>query len=281
MKNYLKLINFELGRFIKIYIVLAAITIISQLVGTFLIARNYMDNFNEEIYENGLSVEQFLEFTGMMSLQQIIYSAWFNLPIFLAAAALLFYCFFIWYRDWFGKNTFIYRLLMLPTARLNVLLSKSSAIFLMVFGLVALQIILLAVEGMMLKWMIPTNLRVDFSVMELMNNLVGFLNISLLIPSSFTQLLIHYGLGFMAVFVLFTCILFERSYYRLKGVLFGILYAAFALGIFFLPILAEFIFQKNYLYPMEYFIVQVLLWAIVTAMSIWISNYLLNKKVTV
>lgn len=280
MKNYLKLVNFELGRFIKIYLVLAGITIISQIVATLLISRNYMEEWDKAIYVDGLTMEQFTELFGHMSLNAILNSGWFNLPIMLAAAALLFYCFFIWYRDWFGKNTFIYRLLMLPTARLNILLSKATAIFLMVLGLVALQIILLKIAGMILKWKIPANLRMDLPIIDFMNSFGG-LNLAIMIPNNLIDFIIHYGIGFMAVFILFTAILFERSYYRFKGALFGMIYAAISVGIFVSPWLVEAMLQKTYLYPVESFIVQVILWVFVTSMSIWVSNYLLNKKVTV
>ena len=50
---------------------------------------------------------------------------WFLGPIALCIAALIIYVFFIWYRDWLGKNTFAYRLLMLPTDSNEYLFSES------------------------------------------------------------------------------------------------------------------------------------------------------------
>ena len=44
----------------------------------------------------------------------------------LCGVILIIYVFFIWYRDWLGKNTFIYRLLMLPTARIQCLFGKGN-----------------------------------------------------------------------------------------------------------------------------------------------------------
>lgn len=278
--NYLKLVNFELGRFIKIYFVLMGITIVSQLTGTVLRAKEYLSHLNEEIVFNGLTTESFVDQYGQMSLLNLQSSPWFNLPILFAAATLILYCFFIWYRDWFGKNTFIYRLLMLPTARINIYLSKATAIFLMVLGLVALQVILLIVEGNILKWMVPANVRLDLTVMDFLISTAGNMHMTILIPPSFTQFLIHYAIGFMVVFVVFTSILFERSF-RLKGIFYGILYAILAFTILFLPFVIEIIIGKNYLFPIELMIVELILWAIVTAMSIWVSHYLLNKKITV
>ena len=87
----------------------------------------------------------------------------------LCGVALIIYVFFIWYRDWLGKNTFIYRLLMLPTARINVYLAKATTILLFVLGLVALQLLLLPIEGQVLQWMVPTEFRTDMSINEITN----------------------------------------------------------------------------------------------------------------
>ena len=81
-------------------------------------------------------------------------------------------------------------------------------------------------------------------------------------------------------FVLYTAILFERSY-RLKGAVLGIIYAASAVIIFLLPEIITTILGRDYLYPIELLIVHAVLWAMITALSLWVSNYLINKKVTV
>lgn len=278
--NYIKLLNFELSRFIKIYFVLIFLTIISQLISTYSVANTYMNQFNLAVYRDGISIEQYVEQFGQISLMDLQNSGLYNLPIVVAAVTLLLYCFFIWYRDWLGKNTFIYRLLMLPTARINIYLSKATAIFLMVLGLVALQVILLLIEAKILKWMVPANLRHDYSIMEYLANTVGDLYLGVLIPMNFIQFLIHYGIGFMFVFVLFTSILFERCF-KWRGIILGVAYALVSMSIFFIPFILEIIFAKRYLYPMELFVVEIVLGLIVTAMSIWIAHYLLNRKITV
>ncbi|GAB3046275.1 hypothetical protein [Virgibacillus ainsalahensis] len=279
MNRYLKLVNFELGRFMKIYLVLIGITIVSQIAGVIVTSNNYVSEANKAVYENLIPIEQFLERTGTMSMLQVIQSMWFMGPIALCIAALIFYCFFIWYRDWFGKNTFIYRLLMLPTARLNVFLAKATAIFLLVLGLVALQLLLLPVESTILKWMVPLDFRTDMVVGEMVNNSVNGI-LQVLLPQSFIQFMINYGIGFMAVFILFTAILFERSF-RWKGILLGAVYSVIALSIFLLPILLEVFFGFDYLYPFEMLVIQGILGILVALASIWMSRFLLNKKITV
>ena len=280
MKSYLKLVNFELGRFIKIYFVLAGITILSQIAGTMIIANGYMNDFEKAIYVEGLTTEQFLEQSGKYGLADLVGTDWFIFPVIFAAAVLLIYSIYIWYRDWFGKNTFIYRLLMLPTARMNIFFSKATAIFMMVLGLSALQIIIFKITEKILQWIIPANLRIDMPIMELVKNGYGNQHLGLLLPTSFIEFLIYYGVGFTAIFVLYTAILFERSY-RLKGAVLGIIYAAAAVITFLLPEIITIILGRDFLYPIELLIVHAVLWAIITALSLWVSNYLINKKVTV
>src|SRR5699024_11040624 len=155
MKNYLKFVNFEFNRFLKIYLVLLGITIVSQIAGVIITSKSYLNQANEMMYEEGMSLASFLDMFGEMSFYRIETSIWFIAPIAISIVTLIIYVFFIWYRDWFAKNTFIYRLLTIPTARLNVYLAKATTIFLMVLGLVALQLVLIPIESTILRWMVP------------------------------------------------------------------------------------------------------------------------------
>lgn len=277
MKNYLKLVNFELNRFIKIYASLVAITVISQLTGVYVLSKQYLARAHETMYEQSITAAQYVYDWGEMSFHYITGTLWVMGPIALGMVALLFYIFLIWYRDWYGKNAFIYRLLMLPTSRLNVYLAKATSIFLMTLGLVAIQLILLPIGSQILKWTVPIELRMDMTIQEI----IGTFNyLAILFPNTFTDFAIHYAIGFMSVFILFTAILFERSY-KLKGIIFGGLYVVFAVCLFLLPMIITVIRERLFLYPMEYFIIEVVLGLVVIAMSIWISHYLLRKKVTV
>src|SRR5690625_925382 len=220
MNRYLKLVNFEIGRFFKLYLILIIITIISQITGVIIISNQYVNRANDFIYRQGMSIEQFITEDGLMSMLQVTLSLWFMGPIAICIVALIFYTFFIWYRDWFAKNTFIYRLFMLPTARLNVYLAKATSIFLMVFGLIALQLLLIPLLSTILKWIVPREFRLDMTVNEIIDS---FPYLQVLLPQSFMEFMIHYGIGFMVVFIVFTAILFERSF-RWKGILLGAVY---------------------------------------------------------
>lgn len=277
MKNYLKLVNFEFNRFFKIYAALIGITVISQITGIFVITKRYLDQANEMIYNQGLSQATFIEQYGTMSFYNITQTIWVMGPIALCIVALIFYVFLIWYRDWFGKNTFIYRLLMLPTARLNVFFAKATTIFLMVLGLVALQIFLLPVHSAILKWLVPLDFRIDLSIDQMID---AFNYLTIIFPYHFFDFGTHYAIGFMFVFVLFTAILFERSY-GIKGIILGVIYCVLVLLLLYSPGILTIIYEKPFLYPSEYFVLEVVLCLAVVVTSIMISRFLLNKRITV
>src|SRR5699024_10853778 len=86
--------------------------------------------------------------------------------------------------------------------------------------------------------------------------------------------------GFIAVLIVFTAILFERSY-QLKGILFGGIYCAVALTALFSSMLATAFIGVQYLYPEEQVLLQLMLSVLVMTISILTSRLLLNKKVKV
>lgn len=277
MKSYLRLTEFELGRFFKLYLTLMGITIISQIIGIVVVANNYMGEANRSIYEESMSKQEFLDGFGYISLLNFAQTIWFLAPIAICITALLFYMFMIWYRDWFGKNTFIYRLLMLPTARINLFFAKATAILLMVFGLVALQIILLYIEGIILDWIVPNEFLKEMTIQQISQS---FPELGILYPPTFTEFILYYGTGLMAVFILFTAILLERSF-RWKGLLLGIGYVGLTTAFFLLPVILTVMFDKTYLYPTEWLIIQSIFGFILIVISIGISRYLLKKRITV
>jgi hypothetical protein len=277
MKNYLKLVHFELNRFIKIYVALIIVILISQFTGIILQAQNQVAFVNQILQEQSLSIKQYLVNYSPFTIVNITTSGWFIIPIIFSAAALVFYSFFIWYRDWFGKNAFIYRLLMLPTNRINLFFSKLTVIFLMVLGLVATQLILLPIESTLLNQLLPEYLRYTLSVQTIISSSEY---LTFLFPDSFIQFFIHYGLGLLVLIVLFTLILFERSFH-LKGLLYGGIFGAGMLILMISPILIQARLNLFYLYPIENFFVEFILGIVITSLCIWVSHYLLNKKITV
>src|SRR5699024_8968805 len=201
MKNYIKLVNFELNRFVKLYTVLIAVIFIIQTGGVIFSAYLYMKRAKDATIRGGISQADYINMYGKFTLSDTVYSMFYIGAIALGVAALVFYVFFIWYRDWFAKNTFIYRLLMLPTSRMNVYFAKLTTIMLTVLGLAGLQIIFLLIQSKIVKWMVPHVYRADQGIGEVVNS-TQFL--SFLFPNGFAEFVIAYGIGMAAVLVIFT-----------------------------------------------------------------------------
>jgi cellulose synthase/poly-beta-1,6-N-acetylglucosamine synthase-like glycosyltransferase len=277
MKKYLKLVNFEINRIAKLFAVLLGITLVTQIVGVIVVSKDYLNMANEKIYDELMTKAQFLENFGQMSFLQIVRSAWFVGPIALCIAGVAFYIFLIWYRDWVGKNTFIYRLLMLPTTRLNIFFAKITTIMIMTFGLVAFQLILLPIEMLVMKAMVPNEFRADMSVIEIVTSIP---ELSIIIPGSILELILFYGAGLLGVSILFTGILMERSF-RWKGIFAGLIYSALAVVILISPLLLQEFVLNGYFYPSELLVLEIVMGLMVLAASIWMSGFLLRKKITV
>ncbi|WP_217587273.1 hypothetical protein [Lentibacillus saliphilus] len=277
MKRYVKLVNFEFNRIAKVYAVLLGIILTSQIIGVMITANGYLKKADKAMNEDMMSKAEFLQMYGQMDFHNIAYSIWFIGPIALSVAAVAFYIFLIWYRDWFGKNTFAYRLLTLPTARLNVFFAKLTTIVLMTFGFIAFQFIIYPIESTVMKWMVPKDFRIDLTFHELTQQM---LDLGLLYPTEPMLFLLHYGIGIIAVTILFTVILFERSF-RWKGIIFGVIYSAVAGIVIFLPLILQEFLLNGYFYPSELIRLSMLAGVIVLAGSIALSGYLLNKKIRI
>jgi uncharacterized membrane protein len=124
---------------------------------------------------------------------------------------------------------------------------------------------------------VPKDFRTDLDVAEIIPH-SKYLQI--IIPQSFPEFILYYGLGFMAILILFTAILFERSY-RIKGIFMGAIYSCLALIIFFLPVLVNELMAVNFLYPLEILFLEIAMGVIVIVGSILVSGFLLKNSVTV
>ncbi|MEX1030630.1 MAG: hypothetical protein WDZ91_11395 [Paenibacillaceae bacterium] len=278
MIHYLKLVHYELTRFRFIYASLFVLTLLSQLGGVYFYAHSIMNRINDTMVRESMSdaayvskygTVGFLDFTGI--------SLWFMAPIALCITALVLYVFLIWYRDWMGKNMFIYRLLMLPTARANIYLAKLSTIFLMVLGLIAFQLLVLPLLNSLYNSLVPSIFRYTMPIFDLIT-IHPLLNI--LIPQNFVEFVLYYGAGIMGVIIIFTAILIERSH-RWKGIIAGIAYVVVASLVFFLPIFLSEIWFINYFYPIEIVLMEIVTGILVIIASLWLSFFLLKNKVYV
>ncbi len=277
MNRFFKLVNMELNRFSKILLGMIIGVFIIQVAGLIFEAKMYMSQANESLM-SGVSKEVFIEEHGFYGMSHYVDSIIFNGPIALCIGAIFLYIFLIWYRDWSGKGSFIYRLLMIPTSRMNIYFSKLTAIMLLVFSLVSIQLVFLLIESKILEWFISPDYLKELSIINLIK---GSVFIQVILPPTFTQFILYYGAGFVALTILFTAILLERSF-KWKGIILGIVYCALVFALFVSPIiLIDLISKSNYFYTSEIILIEGAVGILIGVISIIFSRYLLNKKVTV
>ncbi|TVY01953.1 hypothetical protein [Cohnella terricola] len=275
MNRYLKLVHMEIYRFRYMLAILMGLTAVCQIVGLVL----YLNSEVQYRYSHFDKFGQWPD-SNAMSFARALFGTqgWFAIPVVLCIAALILYAFLIWYRDWFGRSTFIYRLLMLPTARRHIYLAKLTALITFIFALVGFQLVLLSLEKWIFAFTVPAELTEHSYIAEAIEaNRV----LATLLPRSFEQFMYAYGIGIMAVIVAFTAILIERSF-RLIGIVYAAFYVAACLLAVVFPIYTFGIDRSNaYLYPEEVFGIECLICILVISVSVWLGFRLLAKKITV
>lgn len=277
MNRFWKLLNWEINRFAKLYAVLGLLTLLLQCIGIIVFANSFMSKVTKAMEEPSISAADYAAQNGTVDFLHYSETLWFDAPILLCIASLLLYAILIWYREWFGKSTIIYRLLMLPTSRMNVYVAKTSAILLFVLGLIAFQLVILLPETQIFNSLIPSVLRKTLTIQDIIRSHTV---LNVLFPVYFIQFILYYGAGMMAVIVLFTAILLERSF-KWKGIAAAVVYALAEGFLFILPILISQIWVPDYFFPSEMIKMEIVAGILVICSSVWFSSYLLKRKVTV
>ena len=67
----------------------------------------------------------------------------------------------------------------------------------------------------------------------------------------------------------------------MEGCFVGIIYSLVAIAIFISPLLLQEFVLNDFFYPLELFVLEIVMGVIVLATSIWISGFLLKNKITV
>lgn len=274
MNHYLKIVNFEVKRFWKLFVTIVIVVGLAQIIGAILNSFSFKNGAKETMMQEQIMESEFVLKFGPYSLRNFLFSEYFMLSVMFAATVLVIYVFFIWYRDWLGKSSFIYRLLMLPTARRNVYFAKLTAILLFVLCLVGVQVVLLEIVEQITRSIIPEQLRVDEGIVYTYSNEV----LTLLYPQTVLQFVLTYGLGLTVVAVVFTAILFERSYH-LKGIFIAVLYSAVSIFIIAIPAILQSI--THYFYIHELILMTVVSSVLALGLAIYIADYLLKRKINV
>ncbi|MCC5893947.1 MAG: hypothetical protein JJU16_00665 [Alkalibacterium sp.] len=278
LKSLLNLTAFELDRLSKFLYVLIGLTFLSNLISYIVTPMRYISRMNEYMSTQSASSQQALEYYNRFSFYNAIDTVWIAGPIAIGISGFLFYAVFIWYREWMGKNTFAYRLLMLPVPRMHLYFSKLIVIYLGIFSLITTQIVSLFIGFQIVSAIVPGEWFANVNALQAIQMNPLFIYIIPVEPMYFLGV---NGIGLVFIIVLFTLILMERSY-SIKGIFMGIVYGAAALAISLFPMLISDIFQNQYiLYDSEIILILTFILTLIAITSILVSRHLLTKKITI
>lgn len=274
MKKFISLLSFEMNRFLKFLlptlVIVAVLQVFSALTKIF--------SYNSEL-ERMVARGESLDFVSEFTVHNITGSTLFELSILLIVLMFAFYSFFTWYREWLGKNTFIYRLLMLPTNRTYVILTKS--LVFLIGGLLAFafQFGMYFVHLNLAEWLVTSTHYQSLGIHDV-QPMYGIIQ-HVLFPKTVFQFLSYYSFAFAALISLFTGIIIERSF-GMKGFIFGVIYFVGYFTLFGLIRSIGYSFKSPItLLPSQLAIIVVVYQFIAIGLGYLISGQLLKKKIKV
>ncbi|WP_214843524.1 hypothetical protein [Exiguobacterium sp. s150] len=267
--NVLKLIGWEVERVTKPYLILISLLVVTQFawLGYFLWSETAL---YEEIRRTG-TPDYVLTFGNYIGGTPFILSIGF------AVAAMLLYSFWIWYRDFQGRGTFMMRLLLIPQQRMLVFVAKLATMTLMVLGLLSVQWIALKLQYISFtEWfdsqMIPVRGTFEHAIRS-----DGTLYV--MYPASLVNFLIHQMLVVLVILFIFTFVLMERSLWQ--RTLWAPILAMLMLGMLIVVPVTVFFFLENRLFMDEMVFVVILGLIGWVSATIWIGRRYLTKKLSV
>lgn len=273
MKKFFNLLNFEFNRFFKIY----GSSLLIIFIGQALIFGNQLMETSHDLdiamQQTGNNISEVSQILGApLTMNTFLLSSGYRLIVFSILFVLLFYVFFTWYRDWQGKNTFIYRLLMLPIGRMQLFWSKSLVFVIGGLCYIAFQYVTVALFQRIALWIIPQEFITALPVHTILQKNVAYSGF----PPT-TPFLIFSVIGFCYLWLthLFAVILMERAY-GVKGIIAGLIYlplmGAIQANVFFLNI--SLLASELVLYTLAFSFIT---WVF----SLLVIHYLIKSKVTV
>jgi len=221
------------------------------------------------------TITDIIESSGQFTLLQIIdlnhgmLYMWFGFLFLLLIAYLSFY---IWYKEWFGQSKRIYMLLTLRVPRFKLILSKLTVLLIAIVIFYGVVMLNLVIGNLMLHAMMPDGLVASGNIREVLAN-AQFAGLGFFFPMSFVHLIYHLLFATVGFTVITTWVLLNRSK-RILGFIAGLIYAIVAATVW-IRILMMFLFYDERLLLDWTFVL------VVNGLSLLISWYLINKKVTI
>lgn len=273
MNNILTLYDMEFKRIYKIYFMLIGILLASNIGATLFSIYNissgryYVDEelINIQVLKSEKGIKYIYEYLigDLASITKMVVA--------FSVLLCLLYSLVIWYRDYFSKSKTIATLLMLPQKRFNIYISKFITVTSMIFGVISVQFLFWFIDLVIIKAILNVNVDGFTNVFEtILANQNRFSNLIFNQPIDFLMIDV-FGV-IIAVVVIFTGVLMERSHKKI-GIILGGVYI-FASIILYICLTAQYGQYVDILLK-----VQIAYYIVIFVISILISRSLLNKRI--
>lgn len=274
MNKILTLYNIEFKRIYKLYLALIGILFIGNIGG---VVKSLYDSIKKISTENNLPMNMEVlktsigyDFVNSFTVNDIyIYG---TIALGIAVLICLLYSIIIWYRDYYSRSKTIYTLLSLPQQRFNIYLSKLITIVVMIYGIIVLQFLFWYIDLNIVKILAEIKSPGFVNVFKTMMHSTEMPNI---VSANLVEFLMVDVVGvILAVTVIFTAVLIERSIKKV-GIICGITYIALSIFAYIYLIILSRTLLLNLL------IVHIACYIFLFSISLIISYYLINKKISV
>ena len=274
MNKILSLYNIEFKRIYKLYFALIGMLFLGNLAGLAISIKNSvkeisMDNklpMNISILKTNTGYE----FVNTFTVKDIyIYG---TIALGIAVLMCLLYALIIWYRDYYSRSKTIYTLLCLPQPRFNIYLSKLITIVVMIYGAIVSQFVFWYLNLTIVKNLAGIQSPIFLNIFKNMMHNVETINI---VSANIVEFLMVDIIGvILAIVVIFTSVLIERSIKKV-GVILGLLYIALAIfGYLYLVSLSRLLLINLLHVHIGYYVFLFII-------SLFLSHYLMNKKISI
>ena len=273
VNNILTLYDMEFKRIYKIYFTLIGILLASN-IGATLFSIYSVPSRTSDIEGNPITVNVLKSEEGIRYIYEYLIgdlTSITKMAVAFSVLLCLLYSLVIWYRDYFSKSKTIATLLMLPQKRFNIYIAKLITVTSMIFGVISVQFLFWFIDLVIIKAILNVNVDGFTNVFEtILANQNRFSNLIFIQPIDFLMIDV-FGV-ILAVVVIFTGVLMERSYKKIGIILGG--------GYIFASIILYICLTAQYAQYVDILLkVQIAYYIVIFVISILISRTLLNKRI--
>ena len=275
MKKLITLLEIELKKALPILLTTLILMTAASTWAFYSGAQRMNSMLMQDLLANEMTVAEYVESSGGVTLVQAIESYGQMLPylLFVLSAMLLVavLSFYLWYKEWFGQSKRIYMLFSLRGSRFTILISKLITVIAATWIFYGVVLINLWIGGVVLRLVLPDGAVADGLVRGVILN--GNTALAFIFPLSLIDFMYKIFFVMVAFSGITVVVLMDRSK-KILGFILGLVYCILVTVVYSRTQSMFLFFDERPLVDWSFVI-------LASALSLLISYLLLNKKVSI